>query len=113
MEQPLSTQLSSPISLVLLRKAIALVDNRSIDYGFFTSPEARILLKDTHRIVGIQLAEFPSLFSKDRTNSIFCLAIDLYKFSLSNGSTFNNRTNPSCSRSINTRTIRTQITFIT
>ena len=68
MEQPLTTHLSLPVSLDLLQKAIALVHHRSIDYRLFTSPEARGLLKDTHRIVGIQLAEFPSLFSKLRSN---------------------------------------------
>jgi tRNA U38,U39,U40 pseudouridine synthase TruA len=83
MEQPLSTYLSSPISLALLRKAISLVHNRSIDYRSFTSPEACILLKDTHRIVGIQLSEFPSLFSnlqsKDLINS-FCLQLTSTNF---------------------------------
>jgi tRNA U38,U39,U40 pseudouridine synthase TruA len=83
MEQPLTTYLSSPISLALLQKAISLVHNRSIDYGSFTSPEARVLLKDTHRIVGIQLSECASLFSniqsKDLTNS-FCLQLTCTNF---------------------------------
>lgn len=47
----------------LLRSALALIHNRSIDYAGYTSAEARGLLKDTRRIVGADLAEFPSLFS--------------------------------------------------
>ena len=82
-EQPLSTQLSSPISLETLRKAISLVHNRSIDYRSFASPEARALVKDTHRIVGIQLLENPGLFSKlqskDLANS-FCLQLTCTNF---------------------------------
>lgn len=65
----MSTYISSPISLSLIEKAISLVHNRSIDYRLFTSPEARRLLTDTQRIVGIQLTEFNSLFSS-KPNSI-------------------------------------------
>jgi tRNA U38,U39,U40 pseudouridine synthase TruA len=82
-EQPLNTHLSSPISLELLRKAISLVHNRSIDYRPFTSPEARVLVKDTHRIVGIQLLENPSLFSNLRSNDLtnsFCLKLTCTNF---------------------------------
>lgn len=67
MEQPLTTHLSVPVRLDLLEKAIGLVHHRSIDYRLFTTSEARELLKDTHRIVGIQYAEFPSLFSRLRS----------------------------------------------
>ena len=83
MEQPLTTHLTAPISLDLLRKAIELVHHRSIDYRAFTTPEARTLVKDTHRIVGIQLAEYPGLFSKLRSNDFsqsFCLQITCTNF---------------------------------
>lgn len=83
MEQPLTTHLSAPISFDLLRKAIALVHHRSIDYRTFTSSEARALLKDTHRVVGIQLAEYPSLFSKLRSKDFsqnFCLQLTCTNF---------------------------------
>jgi len=82
-EQPLSTYLSLPIDLSLLRKAISLVHNRLIDYSSFTLPEARVLLKDTHRIVGIQLTEYPCLFSnlksKDSMNNL-CLQLTCTNF---------------------------------
>lgn len=51
----------------LLRSALALIHNRSIDYAGYTSTEARALLKDTHRIVGADLAEYPTLFSHIRS----------------------------------------------
>lgn len=57
------------MSLPLLRSALALIHNRSIDYAGYTSAEAKRLLKDTHRIVGVDLAEFPSLFSHIRNPS--------------------------------------------
>jgi len=68
-EHPLTTYLSTPVSLPLLRSALALIHNRSIDYAGYTSAEAKRLLKDTHRIVGVDLAEFPSLFSHIRNPS--------------------------------------------
>ncbi|CAF1117237.1 unnamed protein product [Rotaria sordida] len=81
-EQPLSTYLSSPISLTLLRSAISLVHNHLIDYSLFTLPEARNLLKDTHRIVGIQLSEAPNLFSnlKIKSSTNFCLQLTCTNF---------------------------------
>ncbi|CAF4255021.1 unnamed protein product, partial [Rotaria magnacalcarata] len=41
MEHPLTTYLSSPVSLPLLRSAISLIHNRSLDYSSFTTAEAR------------------------------------------------------------------------
>jgi len=81
-EQPLCTYLSLPISLPLLRSAISLVHNRLIDYSLFTLPEARALLKDTHRVVGIQLSESPSLFSKLKSNhpTNMCLQLTCRNF---------------------------------
>jgi tRNA pseudouridine(38-40) synthase len=81
-EQPLSTYVSSPISLSLLRSAISLVHNRLIDYSLFTSSEARALLKNTHRIVGIQLSEPRSLFANLKSNppTSFCLQLTCTNF---------------------------------
>ncbi|CAF3186053.1 unnamed protein product [Rotaria sp. Silwood2] len=81
-EQPLNTYLSSPICLSLLRSAILLVHNRLIDYSSFTLPEARNLLKDTHRIVEIKLSETSSLFSnfKLKPSTNFCLQLTCTNF---------------------------------
>ena len=80
----MSTYLSLPICLSRLRQAISLVHNRSIDYRLFTSMEARKLLKDTHRIVGIHLEEFPSLFSNlkssNESRKNFCLQLTCTNF---------------------------------
>ena len=35
-----------------------------MDYSAYTSSEARALVKDTHRTVGVQVTETPSLFSQ-------------------------------------------------
>ncbi|CAF1599860.1 unnamed protein product [Adineta ricciae] len=81
-EQPLSTSLSLPVSLPLLRSAISLIHDRSIDYSSFTLPEARNLLKDARRIVGIHLSEPATLFSKLRPiqSSGFCLQLTCTNF---------------------------------
>ena len=76
-EQPLSTYLSLPVCLPLLRSAIALVHNRSIDYSSFTSAEARALVKDTHRIVSVHLNESPMLFSKLKSQQSTNLCLQL------------------------------------
>ena len=81
-EEPLSTHLPSPICLSLLRSAISLVHNREINYSSFTSPEARLLLKDPHRVVRIQLFESQSLFSNLKSESLtgFCLQLTSTNF---------------------------------
>ncbi|CAF3842501.1 unnamed protein product [Rotaria sp. Silwood1] len=81
-EQPLNTYLSTPISLSLLHSAISLIHNRLIDYSSFTLPEARHLLKDTHRIVDIKLSEPSSLFSnlKSKSSTNFCLQLTCTNF---------------------------------
>ncbi|UJR31997.1 hypothetical protein I4U23_019467 [Adineta vaga] len=81
-EEPLNTYLTIPVSLPLLRSAISLVHNRSIDYSLFTIPEARVLLKDARRIVGINLSESATLFSKLRSNPSngFCLQLTCTNF---------------------------------
>ncbi|CAF0972315.1 unnamed protein product [Adineta steineri] len=76
-DQPLSTYLSLPVSLPLLRSAVSLIHNRLIDYSSFTSPEARVLLKNTQRIVGIQLSEHPTIFSKLKSNHSTSLCLQL------------------------------------
>ena len=76
-EQPLSTHLSVPVSVPVLGSAIALLHNRLLDYSLFASPEARLLLKDARRIVGIQLSEPASLFSKLKPNQPTSLCLQL------------------------------------
>ncbi|CAF3382415.1 unnamed protein product [Rotaria socialis] len=82
MEQPLTTYLSSPVSLPLLRSAISLIHNRSLDYSSFTTAEARALIKDTNRIVGITLSEAGSLFSslQSKPSLSFCLQLTCTNF---------------------------------
>lgn len=82
MEEPLSTYLSLPVSLPLLHSAISMVHNRSLDYSLFTSPEARKLIQDTNRIVGITLSESKNLFSSLNSNSSnsFCIQLTCTNF---------------------------------
>ena len=68
-DDDLSTSLSSAVSFPLLRSAIDLIHNRSLNYSAFTSAEARKLIQNFHRTVEVRFEEHPSLFANLKTLS--------------------------------------------